>query len=149
MTKEKIRITFDVPFISGKRRPRFRRTPVGVQTYTDRRTLNDEADISLAYKSASIDSYGCVLKTEGPVAITIETYQQLPRSKPKCITEEKDLFKPDIDNIAKLVMDALNDVAYKDDKQVTHLAIKKNPRVRDQQAHMIVQIMFIGDKDGS
>ncbi len=121
---------------------------MGVQTYTDKRTLYEEAEISLAYKNASLESYGEVLKADGPVAVTIETFQKLPKSKPKFIDEERDLFKPDTDNIAKLVMDALNDVAYIDDKQVTHLAVVKNPRVRGQKAHMTIQIMFTGVRNG-
>ena len=33
--------------------------------------------------------------------------------------------KPDVDNIAKIVMDSLNKLAYLDDKQVSHLTIRK------------------------
>lgn len=33
--------------------------------------------------------------------------------------------KPDTDNIAKAVLDALNGVAYKDDSQVTELSVRK------------------------
>ena len=33
--------------------------------------------------------------------------------------------KPDVDNIAKAVADALNGIAYKDDAQVTDLSVKK------------------------
>lgn len=33
--------------------------------------------------------------------------------------------KPDIDNIAKVVCDALNGVAYKDDKQIVSLKLAK------------------------
>ena len=41
--------------------------------------------------------------------------------------------KPDTDNIAKSILDALNGIAYKDDKQVVTLSVKKRydevPRV--------------------
>ena len=33
--------------------------------------------------------------------------------------------KPDCDNIAKIVLDALNKIAYKDDSQVIELSVKK------------------------
>lgn len=33
--------------------------------------------------------------------------------------------KPDIDNIAKAVLDALNSVAYRDDTQIVELQIRK------------------------
>ena len=34
-------------------------------------------------------------------------------------------MKPDCDNIAKAVLDALNGLAYKDDSQVTELTVRK------------------------
>ncbi len=33
--------------------------------------------------------------------------------------------KPDIDNIAKVILDALNKLAFKDDNQITKLSIEK------------------------
>ena len=33
--------------------------------------------------------------------------------------------KPDIDNIAKIILDALNKLAFKDDNQITKLEIEK------------------------
>ena len=45
----------------------------------------------------------------------------------------KPLVKPDLDNIAKGICDALNGIAWKDDKQITDLYVGKrydeNPRV--------------------
>ena len=35
------------------------------------------------------------------------------------------LTKPDADNIAKIICDALNDIAYKDDTQIIELTITK------------------------
>lgn len=34
-------------------------------------------------------------------------------------------MKPDCDNVAKAILDALNGIAYKDDSQVTELIVKK------------------------
>lgn len=36
------------------------------------------------------------------------------------------MHKPDADNIGKIILDALNGIAYADDNQVTQLNIKKN-----------------------
>ena len=33
--------------------------------------------------------------------------------------------KPDIDNIAKIILDALNKIAFKDDNQITKIEIEK------------------------
>lgn len=35
------------------------------------------------------------------------------------------LKKPDIDNVCKIILDALNGIAYHDDKQVVDLGIRK------------------------
>lgn len=46
---------------------------------------------------------------------------------------EKPCKKPDIDNIAKVILDSLNDIAYHDDTQVVSLCVVKKyaetPRV--------------------
>lgn len=34
-------------------------------------------------------------------------------------------IKPDTDNIAKIILDSLNGIAYKDDKQVIRLQVEK------------------------
>lgn len=66
----------------------------------------------------------------GEVAVTICTYRALPKSRPAKVTSEPDTVKPDCDNIGKLVLDALNGVAYLDDSQVTLLTVSKQRRRR-------------------
>ncbi|XZN30187.1 RusA family crossover junction endodeoxyribonuclease [Clostridium perfringens] len=39
---------------------------------------------------------------------------------------EKPTKKPDVDNIAKIILDSLNGVAYKDDSQIVDLRIIKS-----------------------
>lgn len=39
---------------------------------------------------------------------------------------EYPLKKPDVDNVAKIILDALNGIAYRDDKQVVTLIVKKS-----------------------
>ena len=46
--------------------------------------------------------------------------------------------KPDADNIAKVICDALNGVAYGDDTQVVNLNVKK--RYTDEEPKVIVHI---------
>ena len=53
---------------------------------------------------------------------------------------EPDTFKPDADNEAKLVMDALNGLVWADDAQVVDLHVVKHPRVRGQSARMDISI---------
>lgn len=68
---------------------------------------------------------------EGPLTVHISAYYEPPKSTSKknyakmidnTILPTK---KPDIDNIAKVVLDALNGIAYKDDTQVVNLNVIK------------------------
>lgn len=66
----------------------------------------------------------------GPLAVRVDVYRQLPKSRPRSIESEPDTFKPDVDNIAKNVLDALNRLAWDDDSEVTELLVVKHRRTR-------------------
>lgn len=66
----------------------------------------------------------------GQVAVNITAYYPIPSSySQKKQTEieggARPVKKPDLDNIAKIIMDALNHVAWKDDKQVVCMVLSK------------------------
>lgn len=49
--------------------------------------------------------------------------------------------KPDVDNIAKIVMDSLNKLAYLDDKQVNFLSVRKqycNAQFPDEGVSVVI-----------
>lgn len=105
----------------GKARPRVTRYGV----YTPKKTVEYEKAIKNAFLSAG------GRRTESPVKVSITAYYKIPKSASKA-NEQKMLSdellpckKPDLDNIAKCVCDALNGVAYKDDAQVCSLNVKK------------------------
>lgn len=115
---------FTVPFVKGKGRVRFVRG--SGMTYTPTETTNAMAEIQAAF-----------LATKAPKAprgtevfVDIFVYRHLPTSRPKRVKSEPDLVKPDVDNIAKLVLDALNGIAWVDDAQVTKLCVRKCYRCR-------------------
>jgi Holliday junction resolvase RusA-like endonuclease len=66
-----------------------------------------------------------------PLAMTIFAYFPIPKSMTKKDREKvrrNELFptkKPDADNVAKVICDALNGVAYHDDTQIISLEVKK------------------------
>ena len=68
---------------------------------------------------------------QGPLAVKIEMVVQIPQSKSKrekalmLSGEIKPTIKPDVDNAVKAILDALNGVAFPDDKAVTTLFVKK------------------------
>lgn len=64
---------------------------------------------------------------DGPLSVTIDAYWPRPKSLPKRMGHERlpRPSRPDVDNIAKAVMDAGNGVLWADDGQVVELTIRK------------------------
>ena len=86
-----------------------------------------EDTICEAYKAAHPDAP----KYDSAVAVHVECYVPIPKSDSKAKRADKIsgqtpcTAKPDIDNVVKSVLDALNGVAWEDDKQVNSIwAIK-------------------------
>ena len=102
----------------GKGRPRFSRG----RAYTPRETVEYEKHIASSYNGDMLSE---------PLFVDIAAYFSIPKSytnKQKKAIKNGDLTptkKPDTDNIAKVVLDALNGVAYVDDKQVIDLRVVK------------------------
>ena len=119
----------------GKARPRV--TKFGA--YTPTKTVNYETLVKemFAIKYPDHKPY------EGQIEIIVTAYFGIPVSRSNKIKElmaEGDIKpckKPDCDNILKIVSDALNSMAYEDDKQIVTAHIAKyytdvNPRVEIQ-----------------
>lgn len=114
----------------GKGRPRFTKSG---HAFTDQKTRDYEKLIGYCYKAQG----GRML--EGSIGITIRAYYKIPKNDSKKVREAKlteeirPTKKPDIDNITKAILDGLNDIAYKDDAQVTNICASKyysdEPRV--------------------
>lgn len=109
----------------GKGRPRFTTKPYP-HSYTPKETERYEDLVKLSFKSQLKGQQ----KFDGAVTMLITVFVGLPKvSKKKqeqMLSQEiKPTKKPDADNIAKIIMDALNGLAYDDDKQVTRLIVDK------------------------
>lgn len=109
--------------VISKGRPRFTRSG---RTYTPKKTLDYEKTIKRAY----LNKYTYLSKKS--LRIKICAYLEVAKShskvkKQKMLANELQCTKkPDVDNIVKVVLDALNKVAYQDDTQVVELvAIKR------------------------
>lgn len=98
----------------GKARPRFRK--YSKKPYTPETTVNYENAVKNAYISA-----GGIYHDTAPIQIKITAYYK----KAKSSKMSQPTLKPDVDNVAKIICDGLNGVAYKDDKQVTRLKVDK------------------------
>lgn len=133
-----MKIQFTIPGEpKSKQRPRV--TKAGI-TYTPKQTVEYENWVKQCY---IIEHFNTQL--EGQLKATITAYFSVPKSKSKK-TKEQMLageVRPqrlDCDNIAKAVLDALNKIAYNDDRQVVELIVKKyyaeTPRVEVDLANV-------------
>lgn len=132
---------------TGKGRPRFKRVGNFVQTYTPANTAEYEKLVKLRFQNAG----GAI--TDKPVKIEIVALFAPPKSARKKdkiemlanrILPEK---KPDCDNIAKIILDALNKIAYVDDAQVVELSVKKKYASEAKVSVHIEEIEAAGDCD--
>ena len=111
----------------GKGRPRFRGAGNFVQTYTDSKTKTYEQKI----KDSASAAMGSARPLEGPVSVDLYIRVPCPASFSKrrqneCFEgRERPTKKPDIDNILKAYLDAMNQVVYIDDHQVVRVSAKK------------------------
>jgi len=60
---------------------------------------------------------------EGPLSVSISFFKLKPKSYSKKIVHWDK--KPDLDNLAKLVLDAMNKIFYQDDAQIVELTCRK------------------------
>ena len=103
----------------SKDRPRFD-SKHGI-TYTPKKTINYENEIKSAYIEVA---KGRNVFGDAPVLMVVVEYKVIPKSftkKKRQMALNDEMFPttpPDYDNVAKIVSDALNNIAYKDDKQV-------------------------------
>lgn len=112
-----------------KQRPRFARRGSYVTTYTPKQTSDYEAWIRKCYE----DQIGHYMAFDGdePLSVHIIAYYEIHKSfsKKKRQLAVDNLLKPtnriDVDNTAKVVLDSLNNVCYKDDHYVTDLVVRK------------------------
>ena len=137
----------------AKGRPRVLRNG---HTYTPKKTKDYQKLVGYAYS-------GPLFK--GAVSVKIDLYYQTPKStsmRKSEIAEQlekvgestdglkrdlwyraceldviKAIVKPDVDNVSKCILDALNGIAYEDDNQVVELIVRKK---RSTKPRAIVEI---------
>jgi len=122
----------------GKQRPRVMKNGI---TYTPKETVNYETLIKQIYITQYFQK-----RLSGQIRAVITAYFPIPASVSK---KKKELMragvirpetKPDWDNVGKIVTDALNDLAYQDDKQIVEATVRKfysdEPRVEIELEEM-------------
>ncbi len=118
-------VSVDVPVaeVVGKQRPRHARGRG--KPYTPSKTKRAEDEIRRRFKEASGGRWRLF---GGPVSVCISYSRELAKTNPKFWAGRTDLMKPDADNVAKLVLDAINGTAFVDDSQVVSLSVAKRSR---------------------
>lgn len=110
----------------GKDRPRFGNG----RTFTTKKTLLAEAEIRRAWEEAGKPR----LPEDVPISLVLRLFVSRPASHYKASgalsaeglrNPQPMKQKPDVDNAVKLVMDALNKRAYRDDVRVTRVLVTR------------------------
>ena len=107
----------------GKGRPRFTKTG---RVYTPAETAQYERLVAFNYVQKA-DGY----KFTSPVKVTVKAFHKPPKGKSKQVVADmlsgriRPTKKPDADNVAKIVLDGLNHVAWDDDTQVVEMIVTK------------------------
>ena len=121
-------IKFTVPgSCVGKQRPKFSSRGNFVRAYTQTKTVNYENLVKMSYYNTNMFRN----KLEGAIKATVVAVYPIPESvsksnKKKMLNGELPYIKkPDVDNIAKSIFDALNNIAYNDDNQINEINVKK------------------------
>ena len=101
----------------SKGRPRFVRKTG--HTYTPKTTLDYEKEVAQLYNGPKF--------AEGPiwVSLTFDQYKTTIEIKEMNTETTSSKLRGDIDNYAKSILDALNGVAFTDDKQIMRLDLRK------------------------
>ena len=120
----------------GKGRPRLNRYSGSIYTPAD--TARYEKLVALCYRDVA---HG--YKFTSPVKVTVKAYHKPPKGKSKKVVGDMlnghilPTKKPDADNIAKIILDGLNHIAWDDDTQVVDMAVMK----RYSEEPMVVVII--------
>lgn len=140
-------ISFIVPGTPvGKGRPRFAKRGNFVKVYTPEATASYENLVKIIALNAM--KKGGHLVLQAAVSMSMEIYVTPPASwsaKKRNSAFLGEIFptvKPDLDNIIKGVLDALNGVVWNDDKQVIRLEVFKRYAQEARAVVLIEEVVF-------
>ena len=117
---------FEIPSkIIGKGRPRL--NSYTGKIYTPTRTKDYEELVEQYF----LLKYPRYKTLDGRIKMDIVAYFEVPKSTSKLVKTQmmenkiSPTKKPDIDNIVKIILDAMNNIAFKDDTQITKISVEK------------------------
>ena len=130
----------------AKGRPRLSTFNGFARAYTPKDTVEYENLIKISYLQAA--ECQAPIEYDKPIVMTIEGYYPIPKATSKKKKAEmldgtlRPCIKVDCDNLAKIIADSLNGVAYKDDTQIVDMHIHK---WYGEQARVEVEIKNYGN----
>lgn len=131
----------------GKGRPRF--TKAG-RAFTPKATRDYEDEVKAAAMRAALIQRWLKPDADDPLQVGIIARFAVPQSwskKKRQAAWSGEIYptaKPDADNVAKLICDALNGIAYHDDSRITTLTVLK--RYADEEESPCVMVWVSRDK---
>lgn len=123
-------------------RVRFRRCGSFVRAYDPKEAVSYKAEI----KAALIEAMAGRPRLEGPVEVCITAIFERPKSKcskrePR--PQEWNAGGKDSDNVAKIVLDACNGIAFADDRQVARLLVEKFIAAQGEAPRVVVSMQAV------
>lgn len=109
----------------AKGRPRFSTRGGFVRTHTPAKTREHEKAVRLCADQATDEPL------QGPLRVEVWSFHPIPQSFTKARKQAaqdatlRPTTRPDVDNVLKLVCDALEGVAYENDSQVVEMEARK------------------------
>lgn len=133
-------IAFEVPGVPVAQ-PRVKATAFGghARVYTPKTADVYKASVAIACQSVHGDQPPC----DGPLEVFIEFVLPRPKAmiwKSRPMPSVRHDKKPDIDNLAKAVLDSLGGIAWRDDSQICVLQLCKRIAGGDEQPHTRVRV---------
>ncbi len=105
--------------------------------YTPEKTKSFEAELRWHWQASK---HKMIPKC--PTAVIIGCYLPKPKSTKKSVFLP--ITKPDLDNIAKSILDSLNGFAWPDDNQVTDLTIFKRYAIEAPKISILIEPVIYG-----
>lgn len=132
-----MKVKFTVPGIPiGKGRPRFMKNG---RTYTPQKTREYENKVVQCWKCQSEKGFADGI----PLRATVTAFFTVPKSVSKKKAAAMDgtphIKRPDADNVAKAILDALNGHAYNDDSAIASLTVWKYQTTGASRVEVIIE----------
>lgn len=141
--KRRLDVKVEMPKLPTKQRPRW--SSRSGRVYTPSATEAAELTIHAAWVAA----HGVEWREwRGPVEVRIVVSREVAKRATKREEGKLVCSKPDLDNTAKLVLDALNGTAWNDDSQVVQLhVIRKCRGPKGAKASIYIEVTYLDDRE--